>query len=71
MDAKYKLIKSINVNRANFEHIAQTGNINGILLTELYRVMEEYKNLSQSSPKEEEKETLEEKYNNNPFKVNF
>jgi len=38
----YELIKTINVNRANFEHIATTGNINGTLLIELARVMKEY-----------------------------
>ena len=38
----YKLIKTINVDRANFEHIATTGNINGTLLIELVRVMKEY-----------------------------
>ena len=33
------LIKSISVNRANFEHIAKTGNINGTLWVELKRIL--------------------------------
>jgi len=37
-----KLIKSIKVDKANFEHIAKTGNINGTLLIEIERVMEKY-----------------------------
>ena len=39
---KRKLIKTINVDKANFEHIAKTGNVNGTLLIEIERVMEEY-----------------------------
>jgi len=39
---KRKLIKTINVDKANFEHIAKTGNINGTLLIEIERVMKEY-----------------------------
>ena len=38
------LIKTIVVNRANLEHIAKTGNINGTLLIEIERVCEEYHN---------------------------
>ena len=39
-----KLIESIKVDKANFEHIAKTGNINGTLLIEIDRVMDEYAN---------------------------
>lgn len=36
------LIKTIHVDRANFNRIATTGNINGTLLSEIERVMKEY-----------------------------
>jgi len=39
---KKELIKSIHIDKANLEHIAKTGNINGTLLIEIERVMEEY-----------------------------
>jgi hypothetical protein len=35
------LIASIKVDRANFEHIAVSGNINGSLLVELRRILKE------------------------------
>ena len=35
------LIKTIHVDKANFEHIAQTGVINGTLLLEIERVLHE------------------------------
>lgn len=39
---KKELIKTIIIDKANFEHIAKTGNINGTLLIEIERVMTEY-----------------------------
>ena len=39
---KRDLIKTIHVDKANLEHIAKTGNINGTLLIEIERVMTEY-----------------------------
>jgi len=39
---KRKLIKTINIDKANFEHIAKIGNINGTLLIEIERIMDEY-----------------------------
>lgn len=39
---KRELIKTIQINKANLEHIAKTGNINGTLLIEIERVMAEY-----------------------------
>jgi hypothetical protein len=41
---KRELIKSIFIAGGNLEHIAKTKNINGTLLGEIERVMEEYKN---------------------------
>lgn len=35
------LIKTIHVDKANFEHIAKTGVINGTLLLEIERVLDE------------------------------
>lgn len=54
-------IKKINVNSANFRHIADTGNINGTLLTELIKLISEVRKdaLSTNQPeKEEEKVRL-------------
>lgn len=39
---KRELIASIVNNKANLEHIAQTGNINGSLLIEIEKVMQNY-----------------------------
>ena len=39
-----KLIKSIYVNRANFDNIGSSGLINGTLLEELRRIIPEYAN---------------------------
>lgn len=39
---KRKLINSIHVNKGNFDHIANTGNINGTLYIEIERIMDEY-----------------------------
>ena len=44
MKTKEELIKTIHVDKSNLEHIAKTKNINGALLNEIRRVMEEYKN---------------------------
>ncbi len=37
-----QLINTITINKANLEHIAKTGKINGSLLAEIKRVMNEY-----------------------------
>lgn len=42
MKTRRDLIKTIIIDKSNFEHIAKTGNINGTLLIEIERVMEEY-----------------------------
>jgi hypothetical protein len=39
---KRDLIKTIHVDRANFNHIASSGRINGTLLIEIERVMAEH-----------------------------
>ena len=39
---KREIIKTIHVDRANLEHISKTGNINGTLLIELERIMNQY-----------------------------
>ena len=44
-----ELIKSISVNRANFEHIAKTGNINGTLWVELKRILRANQSISEVS----------------------
>lgn len=45
MKTKRELIKSIKICKANLDHISETGRINGTLLIEIERVMEEYKNM--------------------------
>ncbi|MDE1191853.1 MAG: hypothetical protein PW786_06925 [Arachidicoccus sp.] len=42
MNTIKELIQSIPVNRANFEHIAQTGRINGSLLVEIEKMIEKH-----------------------------
>ena len=42
MKTKRDLIKTIHVDQANFQHISQSGRINGTLLIEIERIMEEY-----------------------------
>ena len=44
MISKRDLIKTIFIAGGNLEHIAKTKNINGTLLMEIERVMEQYKN---------------------------
>jgi hypothetical protein len=41
---KRELIKTIKVDKANMLHIAESGKINGTLLLEIERVMDDYKN---------------------------
>jgi hypothetical protein len=40
---KRELINTICIDKANLEHIASTGNINGILLIEIERIMDQFK----------------------------
>ena len=42
MKTKKDFIKTISIVRGNLSHIESTGNINGTLLIEIERVMEEY-----------------------------
>ena len=42
VDKKKELIDGIHVVKSNLEYIAKTGKINGTLLVEIKRVMEEY-----------------------------
>ena len=41
MKTIFEKIKSIQVEKSNFEHIAKTGNINGTLLSEITRIINE------------------------------
>lgn len=43
---KRKLINTIKIEKANLEYIAKNGKINGTLLKEIERIMDEYKALN-------------------------
>ena len=44
-EKKRELIRKIHVDRANFQYCGDNGRINGTLLVEIERVMEEYANM--------------------------